>query len=358
MVSKRDISIDIMKGILILLMVMAHAQGPGHRLIYLFHMAVFFMISGYLWKEGAELNIIPFIKRKIISLYIPYVVCNTAYFVWYLVTPVFFEREICERNLYGVLYETIKIFLFRGRCAMSGPTWFLAVLFIVSIGYALVRKILICKIKSDSMRYYLLTLSAFISLVIGYVLYIVDINLFQIGTIFSSYAAFHLGNMIKYITKERQLLERNVMLHTILAIFAGGGLLILLNLSDTEIRLITNTIVNPIYYCFGMLFGWIVIRYIAMIFDRFVYLRFIFSYLGIYSLIILCAHFAAFRIVAAIQCIFYGLSMSNVSSFPVVKVAGLWWLAYLTVGIGVPLLIRCLFISFKERVLKYNNEAE
>lgn len=41
---ERDKSIDVMKGILIVLVVMAHAQGPGYRFIYLFHMATFFMI--------------------------------------------------------------------------------------------------------------------------------------------------------------------------------------------------------------------------------------------------------------------------------------------------------------------------
>ena len=94
MMKKRDTTIDIMKGILILLMVMTHAQGPGHRLIYLFHMATFFMISGYLWGDRNDIEIIPFIKRKIGSLYIPYVVCNLLYLVWFLCMPGVFEREM------------------------------------------------------------------------------------------------------------------------------------------------------------------------------------------------------------------------------------------------------------------------
>ena len=49
MKNKRDETIDIMKGILMSLVVMAHAQGPFHRFIYLFHMPVFIMISGYLF---------------------------------------------------------------------------------------------------------------------------------------------------------------------------------------------------------------------------------------------------------------------------------------------------------------------
>lgn len=54
---KRDIIIDIMEGILMLLVVSCHAQGPGHRLIYLFHMACFFMISSYLWEDRKGVKI-------------------------------------------------------------------------------------------------------------------------------------------------------------------------------------------------------------------------------------------------------------------------------------------------------------
>ena len=47
----RNRSIDIMKGLLIVLVVLGHSQAPVHRFIYLFHMAAFFIISGYLWKD-------------------------------------------------------------------------------------------------------------------------------------------------------------------------------------------------------------------------------------------------------------------------------------------------------------------
>lgn len=355
---RRDTTVDIMKGILILLVVMAHAQGPWHRLIYLFHMAVFFMISGYLWGDHNDVEILQFIKRKIISLYIPYVVCNILYLVWFFCMPMVFEREMCERTVSGIIYEIIKILLFRGRTSMSDPTWFLAVLFIVNVVYALIRKIMCRFILEDRKKYCLLTLSAVAALAIGYVFYLSDFNLFQIGTICSSYVAFHMGNMIRKVIQNHIVLEQNKLFHTCLAIVAGGGMLVLLRLSDTEIRLITNTIVNPIYYCLGMLLGWIVVRYVAVILDRFRVSRDIFSYLGRHSMIILCAHFAAFRMIAVIQCICLNLPLRHVSDFPVVETEGYWWCAYLVVGIVVPLLIRYIFMIFKGRIMNHCNETK
>lgn len=39
----RNRSIDIMKGLLIVLVVLGHSQAPVHRFIYLFHMAAFLL---------------------------------------------------------------------------------------------------------------------------------------------------------------------------------------------------------------------------------------------------------------------------------------------------------------------------
>ena len=233
---------------------------------------------------------------------------------------------------------------------MSGATWFLAVLFIVSILYAFVRIVIGKMLQPDKNRYLLVTLSALASLVVGYIFYILNINYFQIGTICSSYSAFHFGNIVRKKIAVNNKIEQNKHLHAGFVILAGVGILILLRVSDIEIHLITNTIVNPVYYCLGMIFGWIIVRYIAIILNKYRFSRTTFSYLGRHSLIILCAHFAAFRIVAAIQCVYFNLPMSNVSLFPVVKVEGLWWVAYLAVGIGIPLLFRYLFMKIKERI--------
>ena len=44
---ERNVHIDIIKGIGIILMVYGHAAAPFKHFIYLFHMAIFFMASGY-----------------------------------------------------------------------------------------------------------------------------------------------------------------------------------------------------------------------------------------------------------------------------------------------------------------------
>ena len=69
---KRDTQIDILKGIGIFLMVFRHARGPYSDFVLLFHMALFFIASGYLYKRDNEYtknNFVKFIKRKLKSLW-------------------------------------------------------------------------------------------------------------------------------------------------------------------------------------------------------------------------------------------------------------------------------------------------
>lgn len=48
MTVKRDRSIDILKGILILLVVLGHSRVKFSHVIFWFHMPLFFIVSGYL----------------------------------------------------------------------------------------------------------------------------------------------------------------------------------------------------------------------------------------------------------------------------------------------------------------------
>ena len=83
--------IDVIKGYGICLMVCGHSGAPFTNWIYLFHMALFFIASGYLWNErNAETkkNVVQYVKRKVKSLWLPFVLIN----VFFTVTQNFFLK--------------------------------------------------------------------------------------------------------------------------------------------------------------------------------------------------------------------------------------------------------------------------
>lgn len=94
----RNVTFDIAKGLGIFLMVLAHAGGPFIKFIYLFHMPLFFIISGYFFKESCYSNfqeVKTFIKKRLKSLYIPFIACNLVFFD---VSQLFFRYKFLYRQ--------------------------------------------------------------------------------------------------------------------------------------------------------------------------------------------------------------------------------------------------------------------
>lgn len=71
----RDFTIDIGKGIAIILMCVGHSYVCTFldTFIYLFHMAFFFMMSGYFFREKNLASPKTFLWKRIKGLYFPFV---------------------------------------------------------------------------------------------------------------------------------------------------------------------------------------------------------------------------------------------------------------------------------------------
>lgn len=74
MKTKRNATIDIMKGIGIILVMLGHQNLPINTFIYSFHMPLFFIIGGYLYKAN---SILSSIKKDFRRLIIPYIFASS-----------------------------------------------------------------------------------------------------------------------------------------------------------------------------------------------------------------------------------------------------------------------------------------
>ena len=78
----RNLNIDIIKGIGIILMVGGPCGMPFTHFIYLFHMAIFFMASGYCFNASNSetmQDVLSFVKRKFKGLWFPYVLWTAVF---------------------------------------------------------------------------------------------------------------------------------------------------------------------------------------------------------------------------------------------------------------------------------------
>ena len=152
MAKQRDPVLDSMRGIGIVLMVLGHAGFPGSSFIYLFHMALFFMLSGWFFSphtgESAH-RLARFAKRKVVTLWLPFVAANTVYT---LLTNLFLKVNILtgdERildlpgnlittpvTIKDIIGRTAHWSVFDGGTELGGAMWFIQALFQISLLYA------------------------------------------------------------------------------------------------------------------------------------------------------------------------------------------------------------------------------
>ena len=146
MEQQRDNTVTIVKAIGVILMVLGHALPVDHMIVYMiytFHMPLFFLMSGYCFKEKYLGDAKQFLLRKLRGIYVPYVTFSLIFlalhnvfcqiyiydagwtygwkdFAWhtsrivtrmssseYLLSPFWFLKELFWGNL--IFYATLKL---------------------------------------------------------------------------------------------------------------------------------------------------------------------------------------------------------------------------------------------------------
>ena len=76
-------------------------------------------------------------------------------------------------------------------------------------------------------------------------------------------------------------------------------------------------------------------------------------YVGNYTFIVLTWHFLSMKLVSFMLIAIYGLPMKRLSEFPVIEEYARqgWWIAYLVVGVAVPVIWTYYYHLFKDRLM-------
>lgn len=135
MSQNRDITFDMMKGIGIILVIIGHlAHGFGWLVpaIYTFHMPLFFILSGYFYKEK---KITELLHRDFRSLLVPYLLVTATTIIYGILVGAW--QHAPEKTWYW-----INSFLYAGiNNSGIGPLWFLLAMFWCKLLYNLLYKI-------------------------------------------------------------------------------------------------------------------------------------------------------------------------------------------------------------------------
>lgn len=324
--------ISIAKGIGILLMVVGHSGCPSvlRNFIYMFHIPLFFIISGYCFKEKYLTDFKLFAIKRIHGLYLPFVKYSILFL---LLHNLFFKIGIYNAdygvgiasisyNLSTVVKHLIHIFLLINYEQLISPLWFVATLFEGYFLFYAVRRFV---------KNYLF--GSFVLLAV--VLMFVPFANTSLPYFFrSAYAALFLfaGGIIFSMFD-----SINKLWVTILCvIFVIIGSLFF----PTEMPKVDYNTFFP--FCICSVAGTIMVMFVSKkVSDNRSFVSSILGYIGNHTMTILIWHFTCFKIVTASILIFKGETLLMVAKFPTISgnAPNRFWLLYGFVGIAIPIII-------------------
>lgn len=326
--------ISIAKSIGIILMVFAHAGIPdiAERFIIMFHMPLFFIASGYCFKEKYLENEKDFIIHRFKGLYIPFVKYSLVFLLFH---NIFYFLNIyngiygfngnvsCLYSFDDFIEKAIRIVTsMSGNEQLLGGYWFLRELFYGAI-------ISLFALKFIRNRY----IALFFLLFVSFVLKLLAIRLpyWGIGSLtFLSASFFIVGYLVK---------KKNFRF-TVVKCIAGLLIVAVASRILSYSHMLNYNSGNMFPYFMCAVLGVLAIFCISEYLLKLNKVAEILMYIGNHTMPILTWHFLSFKLVSLLIISIYDLPIEKLACFPIMKEysSGGYWILYGVVGIVLPIL--------------------
>lgn len=355
--------LNIIKGILIILMVYGHTFGVGRDFVYLFHIPVFFMVSGYCWNNKHALDRTSFLDysyNRAIRLMLPYYVCNVTFI---LLHNIFIEVGVYTDNPEILEIQDLPIeqfvaghlslksmipYVYHALCnegggQLTGATWFLYTLFCVCISHCF-AEYLISKCHNRKVKEIIWIGILGILISISWVASEGKLDSFAYNRHLKLPAAYLL-----YLigVKLRRLSVFNTWKQHHIFYCASAGIVLCLLSKIGTIELSMYRIINPAFLILTSISGWVLLNSLG---DLFVgkTAGAVLSYIGKNTLPILMLHMISFKIVSYIIVQIKGIPFYLVALYTIIFDTSEWEkILYTIVGCSVPI---ALSLGFKRLI--------
>lgn len=322
----RDISLDIAKGLCIILMVIGHSGCPDwlRRMIYAFHMPCFFIISGMLYKVKYNSESRTFVKRKVSTLWWPFVKWNMLLIIAHnlLVSCHIYEIE------YNIKYMGLKV-LMTSVMWWFDPLvegfWFVYALFVSSILCLLYYKFIGFSTQK-------LFVGIFVFLFIDFILHAASVRFYLLQAVFLASAYFMTGCLLSRLPKLDQ--KCRCFLYPLAVAFLLIATFVLPYCD------VCNVIPEYLgwYFISSSLISFAII--VALKNVSFGLIARILSKIGRHSLDIVTWHLLAFKLITFFLILIYSMPINHMADYYVIKgVPWNLWYIYAFAGIILPLIV-------------------
>ena len=350
-------AVSAAKACAILLMVAGHAAIPGYLqdYLYMMRMPVFFIMSGYCFKMKYLDDAKTFIKRRFTGIWWPYVKWGLFFLVLH---NVLFHLNIYN-DVYGYkgttshlytwqefLKNGVKTLCFANSEQLLGGFWFLKVLFWASLlGYVCIKYLRKFEISGG------------VVLIILFVSAYWNIKVLGLGLLPCPLMATFFF-LFGHAWRENE--ERGGFMTRFYALGQTGRVVVIVLLAAAvkgfemiigPTSMLTITFGNAAFYMCGALCGTMMVYFVCcrIVSNPNSMVTGFLTFTGRHTFEVLTWHFLCFKLVSVLIISIYGLVPERLATFPVISTAVLradgidvawtfWWVVYLIVGAGIPIL--------------------
>lgn len=337
----KDANIIYMKAMAIILVVIGHTVIPFsivNEYIYSFHVPLFFWVSGFCFKEVYLNNLFLFIKKRIVRLYLPYVIWGLVFLALHNVFVMFhiYEQYYGADLLFKLFMKTIT---FNHTEFLLGGFWFLRVLFISSI----LSVFLLKGCKTFFARYHIYSIVLAVIILVVYNNMVVIYPFDRFGREFAASILFLTGHFF------RKMRVSN------LNIWVSFGILFLpfigiryWHMHMDIIPYSNDKIIPYLFIAVGVIWAlYSIFCEFAVYLNK--YVSGLLDYIGGNTLLILTWHLVIFKLVSYLIIIIYQLPIERLSEYPTIADYSMrgWWVIYVVASVGI-----CCGLSLFLTVLK------
>lgn len=352
MYNERMEIIDIAKGIGIFLVVAGHCLFQYAGIIYLFHMALFFFLSGYCYNEKYNESfqmIYILLKKRIKSLYMPFIKYglifvmfhNFFFKIHFYISPNVWQYNKVEYfiSIREWIIAILGIISFSRIEQLLAPFWFLPILFMTTIIFAVLSYL-----SNNEINRLVSIFLLFLFFCLYDIYWGLDNNkLFRALAVSSlSLIPFYMGLVTKKFLSLDKINNKNLLFMAVL--------ILVLNSFYGKINIAGFEFKSLGFFLLSSIVGIYIIMYISNVILKAHKIKIIILFLGKNTIAIMALHYTAFKIISYIIIFIYDLPISYLA-YPTLLENSEWKYMYLIVGLLLPSIFILIIKKIKERIL-------
>jgi len=334
---------DVMKALGVIAIVLAHSDPPAFigNFVSTYYIAIFFFVSGYFYKDEYSDDLGLLARRRIRSLYVPFVAWNLFYLALH---NLFFRLGLYSSQTgYGAevsrLYTlrdaagvAFGVFTLRATEQMAGALWFLISLITVTAIFG--GSSWLCRRLTRRYAEWLRFAMVLLLFAAGYlnqpwVTWPAFVNTSLVGVL-----VFYGGFIFKRI-------EDRIPVTAVLA----GLAFALVVIGRGTVNMGANRYAGPLTFAAVAGAGIYTNLYAATLLQA----NKLLNYLGRNTIFVVATHFLAFKAVSLVYVAVYGQPAYMLAKFPVISGGSGWWIAYFACGVLLPLGAKYLYDSVRRK---------